>query len=156
MEKLLFEIEVKASASRAYNIMLGIDDILTYEQWTAIFNPNSTCEGRWEKGSKMLFIGTDETGKRGGIVSEIFELRQNEYVSIRHYGLLNGDSEVTQGEQVEKWSGGFENYSFYEKGSSTTIAIEVDVPEDHITYFTEYWPKALEKLKEIIEVEIHG
>ena len=34
------------------------------EQWTALFNPRSTYDGRWNKGSKMLFIGTDKKFKQ--------------------------------------------------------------------------------------------
>ncbi|MCB0463765.1 MAG: SRPBCC domain-containing protein, partial [Flavobacteriaceae bacterium] len=71
MKKLQFKIDINASAQKVYNTMLGIENIETYEQWTAEFNPTSTYEGNWDKGSKIYFVGTDENGKRGGMVSEI-------------------------------------------------------------------------------------
>ena len=64
--------------------MLGIDNIETYEQWTAEFNPTATYEESWEKGSKIYFIETDENGKRGGMVSEIADNIPFQFVPIRH------------------------------------------------------------------------
>ncbi len=54
-----------------YDLMLGIKNKSTYEQWTALFNPTSTYEGSWDKGNKILFIGADEHGEKGRIVSRI-------------------------------------------------------------------------------------
>jgi hypothetical protein len=42
-----------------------------YAQWTSLFNPTSTYEGSWDKGNKILFIGVDEKGEKGGMVSRI-------------------------------------------------------------------------------------
>lgn len=47
--------------------MLGLSDIKTYQLWTKEFNPTSTYEGNWQKGSEIFFIGTDQNGKRGGM-----------------------------------------------------------------------------------------
>ena len=67
MKKLQFKKDINASAEKVYNTMLGIDTIDTYQQWTAEFNPTSTYEGSWEKGSKIYFVGTNENGKKGGM-----------------------------------------------------------------------------------------
>jgi hypothetical protein len=131
--------------------MLGLDDIKTYEGWTAIFNPTSTYEGSWNKGSKIYFVGIDEHGKRGGMVSEIMENKPAEFVSIRHFGFLDGTNEITTGEQVEKWAGGLENYHYEESQGSTLITVEVDTIDDFIDYFNNTYPNALLKLKEIVE-----
>jgi len=151
MKKLQFKTEIIASAKKVYNTMLGIDNIETYEQWTAEFNPTSTYEGSWEKGSKIYFIGTDENGKRGGMVSEIADNVPYKFVSIRHYGILDGKNEITEGPDVEKWAGGLENYSFEEHNGVTTVTIESDVDEDYLDYFNTTWSKALNKLKELSE-----
>ncbi len=98
MKKIEFKEHIKASSKTVYETMLGLNDISTYEQWTAEFNPTSTYEGSWNKGAKIYFIGTDENGKRGGMVSEIAENIPFEFVSIRHYGILDGDTEITSGE----------------------------------------------------------
>jgi hypothetical protein len=151
MKKLKYQTEVNASADRAYRTMLGLDDIKTYEQWTAEFNPTSTYEGSWDKGSKILFVGTDKDGKRGGMIAEIAENIPNKFVSIRHYGMLDGDKEITEGPEVEKWAGGLENYSFEENNGVTTVTVEVDADNEFAEYFDTTWPKAFEKLKGIVE-----
>lgn len=151
MKKLKYTIDIKASAERVYNTMLGLNNIKNYEEWTAAFNPTSTYEGNWEKGSKMLFIGTGENGERGGMISKIEENIPNKFVSIRHYGLVQGNKEITTGAEVEKWAGGHENYSYEENNGITTVTVEVDVTEDFIDYYNTACPKALEKLREICE-----
>jgi len=151
MQKLQFKKEINASVQKVYEAMLGLKNKSTYEHWTSAFNPTSTYEGSWEKGSKILFVGTDENGKKGGMVSEIVEHKPAEFVSIRHYGFLDGDTEITTGEQVEKWAGGHENYSFYENKGITIVTVDMDAIDEYLDYFNSTYPKALNKLKEISE-----
>ena len=131
--------------------MLGLKDKSTYEYWTATFNPTSSYEGSWDKGSKIHFVGVDENGKKGGMASEIVEHQPANFVSIRHYGFLDGDIEITTGEQVEKWAGGHENYSFQENNGITTLTVDMDTIDEYLEYFNDIYPKALDKLKEISE-----
>ena len=151
MKKLQFKVTIKAPVSRIYNLMLGISNKSTYEQWTALFNPTSTYEGSWTKGAKMLFIGVDENGEKGGMVSRIADNIPNRFVSIQHYGLYKANKEITEGPEVEKWANGYENYSFEENNGSTTITIDLDVNDDFLDYMNETYPQALEKLKEVCE-----
>lgn len=151
MEKLHFDVKINAAANKVYDVMLGLSNKTTYEQWTALFNPTSTYEGNWNKGSKILFIGVDDKGEKGGMVSEIVENIPHQYVSIRHYGLVKGNTEVTEGPEVEKWANGNENYSFEESGNGTTVRVDLDTTEDFVDYMNETYPQALQKLKEITE-----
>jgi len=152
-----FQININASAEKVYNTMLGIDNIKTYEEWTAVFCPNpssaSTYEGDWAKGSKIRFGGTDENGNKGGMLSEVAENVPNKYVSLRHYGLLQGDQEITTGEEVEKWAGSTENYGFEETNGVTTVTVTLTglADTEFVSFFNDVYPKALEKLKEITE-----
>ncbi len=151
MKRIQFKISINATAKKVYDVMLGISNKSTYEQWTSMFNPTSTYEGNWEKGSKMFFIGTDENGEKGGIFSEVIDHIPNRFVSIRHYGLLIGNVEITEGPEVEKWANGIENYTFEENNGTTTVTVDLDTPEDYLDYMNQTYPKALEKLKEICE-----
>ncbi len=151
MKKLQYKTTIQASANRIYDIMLGISNKATYEVWTATFNPTSSYEGSWEKGSKIHFLGVDEQGEKGGMVSRIAENKPNQFVSIQHYGLLKGDQEITTGPDVEKWANGTENYTFEESNGSTTVFVELEITEDFVGYMNDTYPKALEKLKEICE-----
>lgn len=151
MKKLQFVKDIKATAQKVYENMLGLKDKKTYEHWTSAFNPTSSYEGSWEQGKKILFVGFDENGKKGGMVSEILDHDPAKFISIRHYGFLDGDVEITTGEQVEQWAGGLENYSFRENSGVTTVTVELDTVEEYMDYFTTTYPTALEKLKEISE-----
>lgn len=156
MKKLQFKASIHAPVTKVYDFMLGISSKSTYEQWTALFNPTSTYEGSWDKGNKMLFIGVDEQGAKGGMVSEIADNIPNRFVSIRHYGLLQGNVEITEGPEVEKWANGLENYTFEENNGpdnyqGTTVTVDLDTTEDFLEYMNEHYPKALDKLKEICE-----
>lgn len=151
MEKLQFKVSINASTNKVYDTMLGISNKSTYEQWTALFNPTSTYEGSWTKGSKILFVGTDDKGEKGGMVSEIFDNIPNKFISIRHYGLVKSDVEITEGPEVEKWANGFENYTFGENNGITMVTVDLDTTEDFLGYMNEIFPKALDKLKEICE-----
>lgn len=151
MKKLQFKISINAPLPTVYDRMLGITNKSTYEQWTALFNPTSTYEGTWDKGSKILFIGVDEKGEKGGMVSKIVENIPNQFVSIQHYGLLKADKEITEGPDVEKWANGFENYTFEENNESTEVIVDLDTTEDFVDYMNHTYPNALDKLKEICE-----
>ncbi|MEP6262273.1 MAG: SRPBCC domain-containing protein [Gillisia sp.] len=151
MKKLQFKVSISAPAVRIYDVMLGISNKSTYEEWTSLFNPTSTYEGSWDKGNKILFIGVDEKGEKGGMVSRIAENIPHQFVSIQHYGLLKGDQEVTEGPEVEKWANGFENYTFEENNGTTTVTVDLDTTDDFVDYMNQTYPKALNKLKELCE-----
>ena len=143
MEKLYFSIVINAPKEKVWEVMLGKD---TYSDWTEIFSPGSYYVGDWSEGSKMLFLGPDETGQMSGMVSKIKENRPYEYVSIEHIGeVKNGKEEVTE------WSGALENYTFKEIDGKTELLVEMDIIEDYKELFQDIWPKALQRLKEIAE-----
>lgn len=151
MEKIQFKVSINAPVTRTYDFMLGITSKSTYEQWTSLFNPTSSYEGNWGKGTKILFVGVDEKGEKGGMVSRIAENIPNRFVSIQHYGLVKADEEITEGPEVEKWANGFENYTFEESDGTTTVTVDLDTTEEFVGFMNETYPKALAKLKELCE-----
>ena len=146
MEKLQFTIDIPAPAQKVYEAMLGLNDKSTYESWASVFNPTSTYEGSWNKGDKIYFVGTDEKGEKAGMVSQVEENNPAAFVSVRHYGFLQGDTEVT----TEKWAGGYENYTFTENNGSTKVTVDIDVIDEYLDYFKNTYPKALETLKNVV------
>lgn len=151
MKKLQFKVSINAPADGIYDFMLGINSKSTYEQWTSMFNPTSTYEGSWDKGNKILFVGVDEKGEKGGMVSRIAENIPGRFVSIQHYGLVKEGKEITEGPEVEKWANGFENYTFEENNGTTTVIVDLDITEEFSDYMNQTYPKALGKLKEVCE-----
>ncbi len=104
-----------------------------------------------KKVKKCILLELMKTEKKGGMISEIAENIPSKFVSIRHYGILDGDHEITSGEQVEKWAGSLENYSLTKNNGVTTVEVELDTDDNYADYFNNTWPKALNKLKEISE-----
>jgi uncharacterized protein YndB with AHSA1/START domain len=146
--KISFETTINASPEKVYKTLL---DDKTYREWTAPFNPTSHYKGTWEKGSKILFIGSDDKGNVGGMVSRVEENIPNKFVSIKHLGILEGEKEITSGPQVEGWGDAMENYTLTEENGKTLFSVEMDANNEYKDYFEETWPKALDKLKELSE-----
>lgn len=150
MQKIHFSIHIKAEKEKVWNIML---EDATYREWTAAFHTGSYYKGDWSEGSKMLFLGPDETGKKdGGMVSRIKENRKYEFISIEHVGLVMDGVEDTTSEEARKWSPAFENYTFTEKDGGTEVSIDMEVLNDEYKdMFESMWPKALQALKDLAE-----
>jgi uncharacterized protein YndB with AHSA1/START domain len=146
--KMYFEQHIDADIETVYNTMI---DQKFYSEWTSAFNPASRYRGTWEKGSKIVFIGEDQQGNQGGMVSRIRENIPNSYISIEHMGILEGDKEILSGQKVEKWAGALENYSFTDLNGKTLVKVDMDSNDEYKGYFEETWPKALIRLKEVCE-----
>ncbi|MCB0804600.1 MAG: SRPBCC domain-containing protein [Bacteroidales bacterium] len=146
--KIHFDIEINCPAKKVYDIMLDKEN---YEIWTKEFNAESTFEGSWKKGSEIRFIGIGEDGRKGGMLSRIRENIPGRFISMEHFGIIEGDNERTEGEDIEKWSGGREEYTFVEKDGITTLSVDTDTIPEFSGYFDESWPKALQKLKSLCE-----
>ncbi len=149
MEKMKLTTVINAPREKVWHTML---DDASYQEWTKAFSGSSRYEGEWKEGAKMHFIGCDpETGKEGGMVSVIKEVRPYEFVSIEHIGVLEDGKEVTSGPAVEGWAGAFENYSFKEVAGGTELTIDQDIQGEHKQMFTDMWAKGLESLKKLAE-----
>ncbi|MGE5419757.1 MAG: SRPBCC domain-containing protein [Chloroflexota bacterium] len=147
-QMLHFETEINRDAETVYHTML---DESTYREWTSVFNPDSHFKGSWKKGSKILFTGTGKEGKEEGMVSRMKENIPGKFVSIEHLGILKNGVEITCGPDVDDWQGALENYTFHSRAGRTIVGVDIDANTQFMGYFTETWPKALEKLKEICE-----
>jgi uncharacterized protein YndB with AHSA1/START domain len=148
LEPMHFEEKINVAPDKVYQVML---DDRKYSEWTSVFNPSSHYIGTWEKGSKILFLGTDSDGNTGGMVSRIRENIPGSFISIEHYGIVHNGMEVTCGPKVDEWAGALENYTFAGADGSTILKVDLDVNKHFISYFVQTWPEALKKLKEICE-----
>jgi uncharacterized protein YndB with AHSA1/START domain len=147
---LHFEITINAQTDKVFSTM--IDD-QHYREWTAEFNPTSHFVGYWEKGAKILFIGTDNEGTVGGMIGRIKEHIPNQFLSIEYLGIIQNGEELTSGNELEGWAGAAVNYTFTDKNGKTLLGIHLDSNQEFMSYFEETWPKALQVLKAICERE---
>jgi len=143
-----FEIKINAGAEDVYRTMI---DKKKYSEWTSVFNPKAHFEGSWERGSKILFLGTDKDGTEGGMIGRIRENIPGRFISLEYVGVVEKGKEILSGSKVDAWSGALENYTFSEDNSQTVLKIDVDVAGEWKSYFENVWPKALDKLRSICE-----
>ena len=147
MEKMEFNIDINAPKEKVWNTLWRDD---TYREWTSAFAEGSRADTDWQQGSKVLFL--DE--KNSGMVSTIVENKPNEFMSIKHLGIVKDGVEDIDSAESKEWSGALENYTLKSVEGKTHLDIEMSatgIPEDMINYFQNTWPKALDKLKEIAE-----
>ena len=144
MEKQKFKIEIDAPREKVWKTLWGND---SYPAWTSAFSEGSHVETDWKKGSKALFLD----GKNEGMVSTIAENKPNEFMSIKHLGMIKNGVEDMTSEKTKEWAGSLENYSLRTVKGKTELTVDMDVTDEYKDYFQKTWPKALDKLKELAE-----
>jgi len=144
MERKKFEVTINATPERVWQVLW---DDNTYRQWTSVFAEGSHAVSDWKKGSKILFL--DPQGS--GMVSRIADLVENRYMSFEHLGEVKGGLEDTQSEKVKQWAGAFENYTLTPVNGGTHLVTDIDLDGAFVQMFSEMFPKALAKVKELAE-----
>jgi len=149
MKKLHYSIFINAPREKVWDIMLSD---ATYREWTTVFNPGgSYYEGDWTEGSKMLFLGPDDKGNVGGMVSMVAKSTPHEFVSLSHIGMIKDGVEDTTSPAVKEWIGAYENYTFTERDGGTELSADLQVMESFEEFMNDTWPLALQKLKAMVE-----
>lgn len=85
------------------------------------------------------------------MVAEIAENRENEFISIRHFGFIANGVEDTTSEAIKAWAPAYENYTFLAIPEGTGIVVDQDVSVEWEEYINDAWPKALVLLKQLSE-----
>jgi len=146
MKKLNFTTKIDAPKEKVWNTLWNDT---TYRAWTSAFAEGSYAEtDNWKEGSKVLFLGPT----RDGMVSMVAKNKPHEYMSFKHLGVVKQGVEDTESDQVKGWAGVLENYSLKEEGGKTTLSVEMDSTDDFADYFEKTWPEALNKLKQLAEL----
>ena len=144
MEKQEFKIAIDAPPEKVWSALWGKH---SYPAWTSAFTEGSHVETNWQKGSKALFLD----GKNEGMVSTIEENKPNEFMSIKHLGIVKNGVEDLESEQTKEWAGAHENYTLKPVNGKTELTVDMDVTDEYRDYFQKAWPKALDKLRELAE-----
>ncbi len=144
MKKTKFSVDIHAPAEKVWTALW---DDTTYREWNSVFSEGSHAESDWNEGDKISFLD----GKGEGMFSTIAQKIPNEFMLFRHLGVVKNGKEEPLDEETKKWSGAEESYTLKDTNGSTNLAVEIDITEDFEKYFSETFPKALNKLKEIAE-----
>lgn len=145
MERLEYEIEIAAPVKKVWETMLQKE---TYEQWVSRSWPDSSYKGKWEKGTKISFVGPDGSGT----LAEIAELIPNKRVLAVHVAALGpGGVEDRQSDMAKGWIGTKEEYQFTEQDGKTKVKVTIETTPEWTSMFDEGWPAALAELKALSE-----
>lgn len=146
MKKLHFETTIKASREKVWNVLW---DDATYRQWTSPFSEGSYAVSDWKEGSRIQFLSPSGDG----MYAQIEKLVPWEFMSFRHLGEVKNGQEQPwhHHEQTEDWNGAHENYTLTDEDGNTRLVVELNSTDEFVEYFSEVFPKALAKVKEIAE-----
>lgn len=148
MKKLHFLIEIKAPKEKVWQVLW---DDASYRKQTSTFSEGSYAISDWKEGSKVLFLSPNGEG----MFSTIAKKTSNELMSFKHLGTVKGGEEQPETEETKKWSGAIENYSLAQKNDVTELLVTMDISEDHEQYFKDTFPKALEIIKTLAEIDFY-
>ncbi len=145
MEKINFTVSINAPKEKVWAVLW---DDASYRKWTSAFQEGSYAESdNWKEGGKVLFLGPE----RSGMVSKVAANKPNDFMSFEHLGIVTKGVEDTTSDAVKAWSGAYENYSLKEINGVTELTIDMDINDEFKEMFTEMWPRALDKVKELAE-----
>ncbi|MBC8045460.1 MAG: SRPBCC domain-containing protein [Fimbriimonadaceae bacterium] len=144
MQKENFSITINAPKEKVWKVLWDDD---TYRKWTGVFSEGSYAESDWKEGSKIKFLSP----KGEGMYSVINKKIGNEFMSFKHLGVVKDGIEQPLDEETKKWSGAMEEYTLREENGITNLDVEMDITDEYKDYFKGTWPKALQKVKELVE-----
>ncbi len=144
MEKRNYKIVIDAPASKVWKVLWDKD---TYTDWTGVFCEGSYVKSDFTEGGRAHFL----TPSGEGMYSVVDTNRENQVMSFRHIGMLKNGEEMPLDDQTRSWSGAMETYNLSEKDGKTTLEVELDITEEHATYFDGAFPKGLTRVKELAE-----
>jgi uncharacterized protein YndB with AHSA1/START domain len=142
MNEMQFTIEISATKEKVWNVLW---QDATLREWAGLIDPGTYMVGELTRGSEVEFI----SAKNGyGVTSLVEKVIPNEYALLRH----SADTKEHGTETRDKeWTGGVESYELTENNGVTILKVAFDVPEELVEYFTNAYPKALDKIKELAE-----
>ncbi|PJJ59064.1 SRPBCC family protein [Hymenobacter chitinivorans] len=144
MKKVCFSTMINAPKEKVWHVLW---DEQTYPTWAGVFSAGSRAESDWQEGSKVVFSSAGGSGMYGRIAKST----PHEYISFQHLGEVKDGQELAFAQHHPDWAGATENYTLRQIGNTTELTVEMDVTEEHQTYFAQTFPLALEKVKELAE-----
>lgn len=143
MKELEFTVEIEASKHKVWNTMW---QDATFRAWAGLIDPGTYMKGELKEGGEVEFISS-ENGY--GVTSLVEKIIPSELLVLRHEA---DTQEIGTKTRKKEWTGGTEAYTLTEKDGVTTLTVAFDVPPNQEAYFTEHYPLALNKLKELAEL----
>ncbi len=142
MKELEFSIEINAPKEKVWATLW---EDATFRDWASIIDEGTFMKGEMKQGNEIEFISAVNGY---GVTDLIEKLNPNKFVLFRH----SADTKESGQQQREKeWIGGKESYSLTENEGATTLVVKTDVPQEQEETFRIRLPKALERIKALVE-----
>lgn len=141
MKELRFRAVIHAPREKVWNTMWQ-DKV--FREWAGLIDPGTYMVGDLVAGNEVQFIS--ENGY--GVTSLVEKLTESEYLLLRHSA---DTQDVGEREREKQWTGGKEVYLLEENDGVTTLTITFDSPEELEGIMNASYPKAMEKIKELVE-----
>jgi hypothetical protein len=72
-------------------------------------------------------------------------------MAFKHLSELKNSKEIPVDQAAQEWTGSMETYELSQNGDATSLKVKIDVVEKFKDYFTDTFPKALQKVKQLAE-----
>jgi uncharacterized protein YndB with AHSA1/START domain len=144
LRKHSFEVLIQASSRKVWDILW---DDYSYRQWSSVFAEGSCFSGELKQGGSIHFL----TSEGHGMYAKIVFCTPYTNMLFQHIGTIKDFKEQPVDEQADKWTGAFENYILKSIGDKTLLKVEIDLSADHVAYFNQRFPQALEVIKKLAE-----
>ena len=142
INRLKFSIDIKAEKATIWKALWNES---SYREWASVFFEGSyAVTDDWKEGSKVHFLAPDQSG----IYSIIEKHIPNNIIQFKHIGNVVKGKEQPIDNETKKWSGATEIYKLTERKDTNTLAVEIDVMDEHLEFMTNTFPQALEKVKD--------
>lgn len=82
----------------------------------------------------------------------LLTIKPNEFMSFKQLGEVKDGVEDTESDKVEQWAGALENYTLKEVNGVTELLVEMDTNDDFKGFLMETFPKSLEQVKILSEI----
>lgn len=142
MKQLQFQVEIHTNKETVWDTLWQDE---TFRQWAGLIDPGTYMVGDLKEGNEIQFISA-ENGY--GVTSLVEALIPGEFLLLRHQA---DTQDIGAQEREMEWTGGQESYRLTEKDGTTILSAAFDVPPEQEEYFTDNYPKALERVKVLAE-----
>ncbi len=88
----------------------------------------------------------------GGTAAKLEKVQEPALILARHVAVIQPDGKLdTTSKEAQGWIGSTEQYDFNDKNGKTELVVTIHTSPEWESMFTDGWPAALDKLKEICE-----
>ncbi|HEY0031301.1 MAG TPA: SRPBCC domain-containing protein [Bacteroidia bacterium] len=144
MKRAQFSVKINAPKEKVWSVLWNDS---SYRTWTSVFTEGSYAVSDWNEGDKILFLAPDGRG----MFSKIAKKKSPELMAFKHLGIIKDGKEQPEDEETKRWTGAMETYILRGTDGHTELLVELDTTDDHMNYLKGFFPKALEKVKELAE-----